>query len=195
MGRWATRLLGLIPWACLALVVVLRAWDPAPVQLLRDLAFDTYQRTKPREQKPEAFFHVLTYGAEEPQPVPAIRYSNPMMSFVLDLTSLLDLAAPIPGSEDAHWPEGWSAFRRSRIAPGWSETFATRRGYTPFDVGVVTSSVALVGPTRIINAPELSTVFIVDSSGGGGGRGTRGQVVRVALAGGQSNPDVRFLVR
>jgi len=147
------------------------------------------------EQKPEAFFHVLTYGAEEPQPVPAIRYSNPMMSFVLDLTSLLDLAAPIPGSEDAHWPEGWSAFRRSRIAPGWSETFATRRGYTPFDVGVVTSSVALVGPTRIINAPELSTVFIVDSSGGGGGRGTRGQVVRVALAGGQSNPDVRFLVR
>jgi adenylate cyclase len=53
MGRWSTRLLALIPWACLALIVALRAWDPAPVQLLRDLAFDTYQRTKPREQKAE----------------------------------------------------------------------------------------------------------------------------------------------
>src|SRR5687767_7945901 len=50
MGRWGSRILALIPWACLALIVALRAWDPAPVQLLRDLAFDTYQRTKPREQ-------------------------------------------------------------------------------------------------------------------------------------------------
>ncbi len=50
MGRWATRLLALIPWACLALIVALRAWDPVPAQLLRDLAFDTYQRTKPRHQ-------------------------------------------------------------------------------------------------------------------------------------------------
>ncbi len=53
MGRWGTRLLRLIPWACLALIVMLRAWDPVPVQLLRDLAFDTYQRTKPREQNAE----------------------------------------------------------------------------------------------------------------------------------------------
>jgi adenylate cyclase len=53
MGRWSIRLLALIPWACLALIVALRAWDPAPVQLLRDLAFDTYQRTKPRQQKAE----------------------------------------------------------------------------------------------------------------------------------------------
>ena len=51
MGRWPTRLLALIPWACLALIVALRVWDPVPVQLLRDIAFDTYQRTKPREQK------------------------------------------------------------------------------------------------------------------------------------------------
>jgi adenylate cyclase len=50
MGRWGSRLLALIPWACLALIVALRAWDPVPAQLLRDLAFDTYQRTKPRQQ-------------------------------------------------------------------------------------------------------------------------------------------------
>jgi adenylate cyclase len=50
MGRLATRLLGLIPWLCLALIVVLRAWDPVPIELLRDLAFDVYQRAKPRHQ-------------------------------------------------------------------------------------------------------------------------------------------------
>jgi adenylate cyclase len=50
MGRWGSRALALIPWACLALIVVLRAWDPVALQLLRDLAFDTYQRTKPRVQ-------------------------------------------------------------------------------------------------------------------------------------------------
>jgi adenylate cyclase len=50
MGRWGSRALALIPWACLALIVMLRAWDPVALQLLRDLAFDTYQRTKPRVQ-------------------------------------------------------------------------------------------------------------------------------------------------
>jgi len=53
MGIWGSRLVALIPWACLALIVALRAWDPAPVQLLRDLAFDTYQRAKPRSQNPD----------------------------------------------------------------------------------------------------------------------------------------------
>ncbi len=53
MGRWGTRALALIPWLCLALIVALRVWDPVPVQLLRDLAFDTYQRTKPRQQNPD----------------------------------------------------------------------------------------------------------------------------------------------
>ncbi|MCW5770422.1 MAG: adenylate/guanylate cyclase domain-containing protein [Rhodospirillaceae bacterium] len=50
MRRWTSRLLGLIPAAFIAAILALRAWDPAPVQLLRDLAFDTYQRTKPRRQ-------------------------------------------------------------------------------------------------------------------------------------------------
>ena len=41
-------------------------------------------------------------------------------------------------------------------------------GYSPYDVAVITSSIALVGPTRIINAPEPATVFVVDTSGGTG---------------------------
>ena len=54
MHRIGGRLFGLIPWACLALIVALRAWDPMPVELMRDLAFDVYQRTKPREQDVKA---------------------------------------------------------------------------------------------------------------------------------------------
>src|SRR4029079_1518879 len=37
-----------------ALVVVLRAWDPLPVEQLRFLVFDTYQRLKPRSYDPNA---------------------------------------------------------------------------------------------------------------------------------------------
>ena len=53
MGRMGTRLLGFIPWICLALIVALRVWDPVPVQQLRELAFDSYQRIKPRAQNPD----------------------------------------------------------------------------------------------------------------------------------------------
>lgn len=158
---------------------------------------DTLRPAQLKADTSAALYHVFRYGTEQDgaQPVPAIRYSNPMMSLVLDLTSLQDLTEPIPGTEEALWP-GWAgAFRRSRIPGAFRESFSTRRGYSPYDAVVVTSNVSLVGPTRIVNAPELSTVFIVDSSGGSGGRGTRGQVVRVTLAGGQVNPDVRFLVR
>lgn len=143
-----------------------------------------------------ALYHFFNYGeVGEEQPVPAIRYSNPMMSFVLDLTSLQDLAGLIPGTEDGTWPAEFAGFRRARIPGLARESFSTRLGYSPYDALVTTQTVALVGPTRIINAPELSTVFVVDSSGGSSGRGTRGQVVRVSLAGGQVSPDVRFLVR
>ena len=51
-----------------------------------------------------------------------------------------------------------------------------------------------VGPTKIINAPEAAFVFIVDTAGGTGTSGVRGQVVRVGLNGGQVAPDVKFLV-
>lgn len=157
---------------------------------------DTLRPATLERDTPAALYHVFSYGTDQnAQPVPAIRYSNPMMSLVLDLTSLGDLTKPIPNTEDALWP-GWAGgFRRSRIPGSFRESFTTRRGFTPYDATVVTSSVSLVGPTRIVNAPELSTVFIVDSSGGSGSTGTRGQVVRVTLAGGQVNPDVRFLVR
>jgi hypothetical protein len=153
---------------------------------------------RPRElisTTPDRLYHRFDYGdANERAPVPAIRFSNPMLSLVLDLTSLLALTETIPGTE-RYWPTEFSRFQRSRIPRNFTEAFATRQGYAPFDVGVVTSNVALVGPTRIVNAPEPGQVYIVDSSGGAGSGSVRGQIVRVGLAGGQVTPDTDFLVR
>jgi hypothetical protein len=150
---------------------------------------------RPSQLSPDtvsALYHIFSYGAGDDQrPVPALRYSNPMMSLVLDLTSLKDLSAAIPNTKNALWPAEFAEFRRSRIPFRSRERFQTKHGYSPYDANVVTASVTLTGPTRIVNAPELGTVFVVDSSGGT----TRGQVVRVTLQGGQVEPDVRFLVR
>ena len=41
-------LLGALPFAVLAAMLALRAWDPLPLQQLRWLAFDQYQRLAPR---------------------------------------------------------------------------------------------------------------------------------------------------
>jgi hypothetical protein len=147
------------------------------------------------DNDPERLFHYFVYGDRGAQgPIPALRFSNPMMSVVLDLTSVQALTEAIPGREEDYWPSAYREFKRSRIPRNFKESFTTQRGYTQFDVGVVTSNIALVGPTRIINAPEVSTVFIVDTSGGGGTTGVRGQVVRVTLAGGQVTPDTNFQV-
>jgi hypothetical protein len=144
-----------------------------------------------QEDAPDGLFHHFDYG--KGNAIPALRFSNPMLSLVLDLTSVKDLLGTVPGTEQA-WGTEFREFRRSRIPRNFRESFSTASGYVPFNVGVVNSSIALVGPTRIINAPETATVFIVDTSGGGGTSGVRGQVVRVNLAGGQVNPDVKFQV-
>ncbi|MCB9566292.1 MAG: hypothetical protein H6710_03595 [Myxococcales bacterium] len=135
-------------------------------------------------------FHYLFYQGEE---IPAIRYSNPMFSLIFDLTSVTDLAAPIPGTEVV-WPSEMAAFRRSRIPRNYRESFATLTGYSPYNDGAVIGSVPLVGPVRVVNAPETGYVYVVDGSGSGGSGGLRGQVMRIAL-----NPqvlaDVDFIVR
>ena len=156
---------------------------------------DTERPGSLKEDAAAGLFHHFKYGERDSdaQPVPALRFSNPMMSVVLDLTSLKDLISPVPGSE-ASWGAEFSGFKRSRIPRSFRESFYTSNGYNPYDLPVVNSSIALVGPTRIINAPEAATVYIVDTSGGGGTSGVRGQIIRIGLAGGQSNPDVKFQV-
>ncbi|HEX6114984.1 MAG TPA: CHASE2 domain-containing protein [Geminicoccaceae bacterium] len=45
-------LLGALPFVVLAALLALRAWDPLPLQQLRWLAFDSYQRLEPRVYDP-----------------------------------------------------------------------------------------------------------------------------------------------
>ena len=47
-------LIAAIPFVMLAAVILLRAWDPLPVEQVRFLVFDTYQRLKPRSYDPGA---------------------------------------------------------------------------------------------------------------------------------------------
>lgn len=155
---------------------------------------DTVRPDSLMTDAPDGLFHHFYYGEQPDQgAVPAVRFSNPMMSLVLDLTSLEGLINPVPGTETP-WRADFAAFKRSRIPRNFNESFSTVSGYSPYDVAVITSSIALVGPTRIINAPEPATVFVVDTSGGTGTGGVRGQVVRVNLLGGQVTPDDKFLV-
>ena len=47
-------LVAAIPFLVFAAVVALRAWDPLPIQQVRFLVFDTYQRIDPRPYDPNA---------------------------------------------------------------------------------------------------------------------------------------------
>ncbi|MEZ4381486.1 MAG: hypothetical protein R3A79_09060 [Nannocystaceae bacterium] len=126
---------------------------------------------------PERLFHNLFYAGKA---IEAIRYSNPMFSVELDLVSLLDLAAPIPG-ESTPWPAEFTDFRRSRIPRNYRESFSSLTGYQPFNEGANIGSVTLVGPVRVVEGPQNGIVYVVDASGSGGVGGLRGQVMRVTL--------------
>ncbi len=135
-------------------------------------------------------FHNFFYQGQR---VSAIRYSNPMFSMVLDLTSLADLSQPIPEQEQA-WPVEFAAFRRSRIPRSYRESFATATGYLPYNEGVAQGSVPLVGPVRVINGGARGIIYVVDGSGSGGGGRLRGQVMRIFLSP-NAIADTDFVVR
>lgn len=124
----------------------------------------------------ERIFHLFNYGGQEGGPVPAIRYSNPMFSLVLDLTSLEGLAS------DGGWPAADRAFVRARIPRNYQQTFTTLDGYRPINDPAVVRGVPLVGPVRVVSGPEVGTIYVVDAAGRGGSNGIRGQVMRVTLA-------------
>ncbi|MEM6993066.1 MAG: hypothetical protein AAF721_21315 [Myxococcota bacterium] len=134
-------------------------------------------------------FHFFAYAGE---PVLAIRFTNPFMSVVVDLVSLLDLAVPDPET-DLPWPTSMAIFRRGRIPRGYREEFGARDGYGPFDEPVAIGQNRLVYPVRIVPAPEPAVVYVVDA-GSEGGVTPRGQVMRIQL-GSQVIADTQFRVQ
>jgi hypothetical protein len=144
-------------------------------------------------------FHRFAYFG---QPVPAIRYSNPIMALVLDLTDLHSLGTAIPEHpreptagllpETALWPVELSGYRRSRIPRGYSIEFATQSGYIPLEETASIGSNSLTFPVRVIDSPDLPWAFVVDASGPGTSTGIRGQVMRVDVSSNPPLADISF---
>jgi hypothetical protein len=162
--------------------------DPNPCRITVD-----------RESDPASLFHRFAYLGT---PVPAIRYSNPLLSVTIDLTSLLGLTSEPPdfsgswqGDSADPGPSDFAEFVRARIPAGYREEFGTINGYVPFSETVVVGQTVMVYPVRIVRAPEANADFIVDAGGRGGATGVRGQVVRVDHGGGQVLTDQQFRVR
>lgn len=136
---------------------------------------------------PDQLFHRLAYGG---QTVDAIRYSNPVFSIVLDLTSLETLVAPIPEYEEFGWPAELAAFKRSRIPRGYQQEFGLESGYIPMQASGALNNYALTLPTRVLLSPETNRLFIVDGAGPGTNSGIRGQVVLFDLV--SATTDISF---
>ncbi len=150
--------------------------------------------TNPRASGSNTLFHTFAY---EEQDVAAIRFSNPFMSIVLDMTDLRALASEVPNYPQQRFDPSFARFRRGRIPRGYSESFAAIPGYVPYSETVVVGTTVMVYPVRIVRGPESSSAFIVDAGGRGGPAGVRGQLIRIIAEvisqGGIEDQD--FLVR
>ena len=137
-----------------------------------------------------SLFHWFAYDGAQVQ---AVRFTNPFMSVVLDLTSLLDIASPEVESE-LPWPTSMGEFNRGRIPRGYRQEFAGVDGYRPYDEPVVVGRNRLVYPVRVVAAPEAGVVYVVDA-GSQGGLSPRGQVMRIVLTDSQVQADQQFRVQ
>lgn len=157
--------------------------------------------TIPRAGQELTRYHTMAYFDEQ---VEAIRFSNPYLSFVLDLTDLESLAAqPSIVNEDGElgepvvFPPRFADFQRARIPRGYREAFTTISGYIPISSPAVVINTVLVYPVRIVKAPTTNHAFIVDAGGRGGPAGIRGQIIRINAQGIDQGgfEDRSFLVR
>lgn len=161
--------------------------------------------TQNRSSDASSLFHYFTYGdqgGEDPADVTAIRYSNPVMTVILDLTDLRALGTRIPDGDREPvaglnklaplWPTAFHEFRRSRIPRGYRQEFSTTPGYSAKNFVVGIGRNLLTFPTRIISSPDLNWAFIVDGSGPGTSTSIRGQVLRVDVSSNPPLADIGF---
>lgn len=191
LGRDAESTFGTGPWQIADCVNPDEAGpdDPNPCRITVDRSTDA-----------TSLFHRFAYLGD---PVPAIRYSNPLLSATIDLTSLLGLTSEPPDYPGQSWPDDvdgdgvgdFARFLRARIPSGYREEFGTINGFVPISEPVSIGATVMVYPVRIVRGPEANASFIVDAGGRGGTTGVRGQVVRVDHGSGQVLTDIQFLVR
>lgn len=162
-----------------------------------------------RSEDETTLFHQMDY---EGQPVPAVRFSTPSLSLVLDLVDLMGLTEDVDIVDangevyTTRFPPEFREFNRARIPRNYATVFSASAGYIPISEPAVVVSTVMVYPVRIIAGPTTSptvgigqsqAAYIVDAGGRGGPAGVRGQVIRINTnliqAGGFV--DTRFLVR
>jgi len=162
-----------------------------------------------RSEDESSLFHQMEY---EGQPVPAIRFSTPSLSVVLDLVDLLALSSDVDVVDangeiySTRFPTEFREFNRARIPRNYAMTFGATAGYIPISEPAVVVSTVMVYPVRIMVGPTTNpaaglatsqTAYIVDAGGRGGPAGVRGQVVRIdaSLIQDGNFEDSNFLVR
>lgn len=124
-------------------------------------------------------FHNLAY---QDVTVSALRFSNPVFSLILDLTSIDSLTSDVPGYDGLAWAGPDGRFIRDRIPRGYLESFRVESGYRPFASFLRAEGQPQVTlPVRIVDGPEDAVVYVVDSSGPGSTSAVRGQVIRATL--------------
>ncbi len=149
-----------------------------------------------RSEDPSTLFHQMEY---EGQPVPAIRFSTPQLSLVLDLVDLVTLASNtevVDANGEVYttrFPAEFREFNRARIPRNYATVFNATAGYIPFSEAAVVGNTVMVYPVRILAGPSTNVAFVVDASG----RGVRGQVIRLNVAAISQGGfvDTSFLVR
>lgn len=125
-----------------------------------------------------AKFHLFEYEGEE---VSALRFSNPLFSVVLDLSSLELLTRDVPGTTEQSWPAEFARFLRSRIPRAYRQEVRLDSGYRQFFDFLTLEGRPVTLPLRIIPGPQDEVAYIVDGSGPGSSSSIRGQVIRVFL--------------
>ncbi len=162
-----------------------------------------------RSEGEDTLFHRMEYEGE---PVPAIRFSNPSVSMVLDLVDLITLAEDVEIIDGngalytTRFPVEFREFNRARIPRNYATSFNATAGYIPISEPAVVVSTVMVYPIRVLVGPTTSpvigegvdqVVYVVDAGGRGGPAGVRGQVIRLRanLIQDGSFVDTDFLVR
>ncbi|MGH1340717.1 MAG: hypothetical protein ACRBN8_04145 [Nannocystales bacterium] len=153
-----------------------------------------------RSEGESTLFHQMEYEGE---PVPAIRFSTPSISLVLDLVDLLALSSNVDVTDangqvyTTRYPTEFRQFNRARIPRNYATTFAATAGYIPISEPAVVGNTVMVYPISIIPGPTPNTAYVVDAGGRGGPAGVRGQVIRLRPPQIQTGGlvDVEFLVR
>lgn len=161
-----------------------------------------------RSESETTLFHQMEYNGE---PVPAIRFSTPSLSMVLDLTDLMALTSEVEIVDangeiyTTRFPTEFREFNRARIPRNYGTSFGATAGYIPISEPAIVGNTVLVYPVRAMVGPTTSastgfaaqTVYVVDAGGRGGPAGIRGQVIRMDVSKLTSGgfTDDRFLVR